>query len=125
ERYVAPMGDVNEILHVPRYTQIPGVKPFLMGASNVRGRLLPIFDLALFLGLPRSTRHHRERRVLVIDHGDIFSGLIVDSVLGMQYFAMDSRSHASPTVPDSVRPFLEGGFRRGSDIWNVFSTLAL
>ena len=46
ERYVAPMGEVTEILHVPRYTHIPGVHPFMMGAANVRGRLLPLVDLA-------------------------------------------------------------------------------
>ena len=54
ERYVAPMGEVVEILHVPRYTHIPGVRNFMLGAANVRGRLLPIIDLALFFGLPRA-----------------------------------------------------------------------
>lgn len=42
ERYVAPMGEVTEILHVPRFTHVPGVRSFLMGAANVRGRLLQI-----------------------------------------------------------------------------------
>lgn len=30
ERYVAPMGEVTEILHVPRFTHIPGVRPFCL-----------------------------------------------------------------------------------------------
>ena len=89
ERYVAPMGEVTEILHVPRYTHIPGVHPFMMGAANVRGRLLPLVDLAGFFEVPRSSRSTRERRVLVVEQGDVFSGLVVDSVSGMQYFAVD------------------------------------
>lgn len=125
ERYLAPMGDVTEILHVPRYTKIPGVRNFLLGASNVRGRLLPVIDLAQFIGLPRSSRSQRDRRVLVIEHGDIFSGLVVDCVLGMQYFPAANRVHPSSNTPDAIRPFLEGGYQRGGEIWNVLSTLAL
>src|SRR5690606_36272256 len=108
ERYVAPMGDVTEILHVPRFTHIPGARPFVMGAGNVRGRLLPLVDRAGFFDIPRSSRRLRERRVLVIEQGGILSGLVVDSVLGMQYFATDSFRANPEGVPDSVRPFVEG-----------------
>ncbi|WP_372964167.1 chemotaxis protein CheW [Marinobacter sp.] len=125
ERYVAPMGDVTEILHVPRFTHIPGVRPFMMGAANVRGRLLPLVDLASFFGIPRSSRSLRERRVLVIEQGDIFSGLVVDSVLGMQYFAKDSFRANPKGVPDSVQPFVDGGYERNEEIWNVFSAADL
>src|SRR5690554_7598462 len=85
--YVAPMGEVTEILHVPRFTHIPGVRPFLMGAANVRGRLLPLVDLATFFDIPGSSRNARERRVLVVEQDDVFSGVVVGSGLGMQYFA--------------------------------------
>lgn len=43
--FVAPMGEVGEVLHEPRYTQLPGVKTWVKGVANVRGRLLPIMDL--------------------------------------------------------------------------------
>ncbi|EMP54759.1 pili signal transduction protein PilI [Marinobacter santoriniensis NKSG1] len=125
ERYVAPMGEVTEILHVPRFTHIPGVRPFLLGAANVRGRLLPLVDLAGFFDIPRSSRSQRERRVLVVEQGDVFSGLVVDSVLGMQYFASDSFRDAPEGVPDSVRPFVNGGYERNEEVWKVFSAADL
>ncbi len=125
ERYVAPMGEVTEILHVPRFTHIPGVRPFMMGAANVRGRLLPLVDLAGFFDIPRSSRSMRERRVLVVEQGDIFSGLVVDSVLGMQYFATDSFRESPEGVPDSVRPFVNGGYERNDEVWRVFSAADL
>ncbi|MEQ5835813.1 chemotaxis protein CheW [Marinobacter sp. NFXS9] len=125
QRYVAPMGEVVEILHVPRYTHIPGVRPFMLGAANVRGRLLPLIDLAHFFELGRSSRSHRERRVLVIEQGDVFSGLVVDSVSGMQYFALESFTEDPAQVPDIVQPFVHGGYRRNEETWNVFSTFAL
>lgn len=121
ERYVAPMGEVTEILHVPRYTHIPGVRSFLMGAANVRGRLLPLIDLPTFFNLPRSSRSPRERRVLVIEQQELFSGLVVDSVLGMQYFATDNHVAAPQGVPASVQPFVKGGYERDKETWKVFS----
>ncbi|MGO1500430.1 MAG: chemotaxis protein CheW [Marinobacter sp.] len=125
ERYVAPMGEVTEILHVPRFTHIPGVQPFLMGAANVRGRLLPLVDLAGFFSIPRSSRSQRERRVLVIERGDVFSGLVVDTVLGMQYFATDSFKAAPAGVPENVQPFVAGGYERNEEVWKVFSAVDL
>ncbi|KPQ27371.1 MAG: twitching motility protein PilI [Marinobacter excellens HL-55] len=125
ERYVAPMGEVTEILHVPRFTHIPGVRSFLMGAANVRGRLLPLVDLAGFFDVPRSSRSMRERRVLVIEEGDVFSGLVVDTVLGMQYFAKDSFKAAPEGVAESIRPFVTGGYERNEEVWKVFSAADL
>lgn len=125
QRYVAPMGEVVEILHVPRHTHIPGVKPFMAGAANVRGRLLPLIDLAAFMNLPRGARSNRDRRVMVVEQDDIFSGLIVDSVLGMQYFAVDSFIDDPREDNASLRPFLRGGYLRNEELWKVFSTIEL
>ncbi len=122
QNYVAPMGEVVEILHVPRYTHVPGVRSFMLGAANVRGRLLPLIDLAHFFDLPRSSRSARERRVLVIEQDDIFSGLVVDGVAGMQYFAADSFVPEPQGVPDIVRPFVQGAYERNEETWKVFST---
>ncbi|MAA64796.1 MAG: chemotaxis protein CheW [Alteromonadaceae bacterium] len=125
QRYVAPMGEVVEILHVPRYTHVPGVRSFMLGAANVRGRLLPLIDLAQFFDLGRSSRSQRDRRVLVIEKDDIFSGLVVDSVSGMQYFAVENFVGDPAETPEIVEPFVTGGYRRNDEIWKVFSTFAL
>jgi twitching motility protein PilI len=121
-RFVASMGEVVEVLSVPRYTMIPGVQKWLNGVANVRGRLLPILDLAHFFGLSHKGHSTRERRVLVIERGEVFSGLIVDSVLGMQYFPMDSLQADISDAPDQMKDFVTGCYERSQDRWNVFST---
>ena len=125
QRYVAPMGEVVEILHIPRHTQVPGVKAFMLGAANVRGRLLPLIDLAAFIGLPRASRSQRDRRVLVIEQDDVFCGLIIDSVLGMQYFAADSHVENLNEEAEALSPFLHGGYFRNDELWRVFSMVEL
>ncbi|TWI58409.1 twitching motility protein PilI [Pseudomonas duriflava] len=121
--FVAPMGEINEILHEPRYTQLPGVKPWVKGVANVRGRLLPLMDLNVFLG-GESSSSRLKRRILVVDVDDIFAGLIVDEVLGMQYFPNASFSELPATSADSLQPFIHGAFTRESE-WLVFSPHAL
>jgi twitching motility protein PilI len=55
ENFLAPIGEVAEILKTPRYTMVPGVEPWMRGLANVRGRLLPITDMMMFLGRKSSS----------------------------------------------------------------------
>ena len=108
--YVAPMGEVSEVLHEPRFTQVPGVKPWVKGVANLRGRLLPIMDLCAFLGHELSVAR-RQRRVLVVEHQDVFAGLMVDEVFGLQHFAQGSLEPvATDAVPGPMAAFVEGCF---------------
>lgn len=117
--FVAPMGEVTEVLHEPRYTLLPGVKSWVRGVANVRGRLLPIMDLCGFLGGELSALR-KQRRVLVVDHREVFAGLIVDEVFGMQHFAVDSFSEQLPPLEAAILPFVQGQFQREQP-WLVFS----
>ena len=121
EHYVAPMGEVTEILHLPRFTQIPGVKNWMHGLANVRGRLLPIMDLGQFFELSKTSMSSRERRVLVVEHGDVLSGLVVDSVQGMQYFAVDRFQDTVENVARPMAPVINGAYVKNDEIWKVFS----
>ncbi len=49
--FVAPMGEIAEVLREPRSSRVPGVQPWVRGVANLRGRLLPVMDLSAFLGL--------------------------------------------------------------------------
>jgi twitching motility protein PilI len=116
--FVAPMGEVAEVLSVPRYTSVPGVKNWMKGLANVRGRLLPIMDLLSFLNRPPVAQDHR-RRLIVVDQGDIFSGLVVDEVLGMQHFSISDYRAQALDLPE-LAPYVQGGFVRDGRLWSVF-----
>lgn len=121
--FVAPMGEVTEVLHEPRYTLLPGVKSWVKGVANVRGRLLPIMDLCGFFGGELSPLR-KQRRVLVVEHQEVFSGLVVDEVFGMQHFNVDSFTEQLPPLEASILPFVRGQFQREQP-WLVFSPHAL
>ncbi len=124
KRYVAPMSDIGEILTAPKLTQVPGVKHWVQGVANVRGRLVPIMDLASFFGGRAASVH--TQRTLIIEKGDLLNGLLVDAVLGMQHFPLDSRKAALPAgIPEKTLPFITGVFQRHGEQWPVFSFDAL
>ncbi|MBB3103870.1 chemotaxis protein CheW [Azomonas macrocytogenes] len=121
--YVAPLEEIGEILREPRYTPLPGVKSWVRGVANVRGRLLPVIDLCRYFGFELSSAY-RQRRTMVLESGGVFAGLIVDEVLGMQHFPVEAFSEHPPAVEASIQPFLHGAFRR-EQFWLVFSPYAL
>ena len=121
--YVAPMGEVAEVLHEPRCTLMPGVKAWVKGVANLRGRLLPVMDLCGFFGGELSPLR-KQRRVLVVDHNEVFAGLTVDEVFGMQHFPVDTFSEQLPPLEAAIAPFIHGVFQRERP-WLVFSPHAL
>lgn len=118
--FVAPMGEVSEVLSVPRYTHVPGAKPWIKGIANVRGRLLPIMDLLMFLN-QTSALHDHVRRLMVIDHGDIFTGLVVDEIFGIQRFTEKEYSSEVAQMDRNFLPYVQGCFRRDEQQWAIFS----
>jgi twitching motility protein PilI len=61
--------------------------------------------------------------VLVVEHDEVFAGLLVDEVFGLQHFARDSLEPAD-TVSSPISPFITGRFQR-EQTWQVFSLFAL
>ena len=124
QRFVSSMDDVSELMRVPQVTRIPGVKNFVMGVANVRGRLMTVIDLALFFGqaskLPRA-----QRRVLAIEDDEQLLGFIIDDSYGMQHLPADSYRDSAGEVPDMFRAFIDGEYEVAGMQWPVLSMSVL
>jgi len=120
---VAPMSEVAEVLYLPALTKVPGVKPWFKGLANVRGRLLTVIDLGLFLGMP-AKGSARENRVLVVQCGELYTGVLVDRISGMQVF--DPAKCLEIEADESlVSGYLQGSFERDNQHWSIFSLFKL
>lgn len=123
-RFVAAMDDVVELLEVPQYTFIPGAQPWVRGVANVRGRLLPLFDLAAFFGGHLVSPRQR-RRVLVLEHEKLYVGLIVDELHGMQHLALEYGKLPPADLSEPFAAMVSGQFELQKDRWLVFDLHAL
>jgi twitching motility protein PilI len=116
-RLVSALGEVSELMPVPRLTTLPAVKPWLMGVANVRGRLIPVIDLHEYLQVP-STLPANQWRVVVVEDGDIVAGLLVEQSLGIQHFAEDSFEESDGADLGGLTPYVSGAFRHGGRVYH-------
>lgn len=119
-RYVAPMDEVAEVLPPPACTRIPGVRDWVNGVANVRGRLMAVMDLARFLEQD-ATLDSGRKRLLVIDEAGHYTGMAVDEVLGLQHFPVTGRVARWSPEDTRVAAFVRGAYSDGGDYWPVFS----
>jgi twitching motility protein PilI len=118
-RLIASMSEVKEILDLPDYTLVPGVKPWIVGVANVRGNLLPILDMKSYL-LGEDIKNRHKGRVIVIDYKGFNTGLIVEEVYGMRHFREADVSDDIPEVPEDISPYIERAFKQDEEHWPVF-----
>jgi twitching motility protein PilI len=123
-RLMFSMDDVSEIIPVPNITRVPGVKPWLMGISNLRGTVVSIADLGELLG-GRSSTLTASSRVVIVGSGEWSYGLLVDEVIGMRHFTSESKLSLAETVTDNLRPYVTEVFSSEKQIWFTFNVDAL
>jgi len=124
QRYAAPLNEVGEILTVPEFTVVPGVKSWVSGIANVRGRLMPIMDLMKFLNRA-SQGPAFQHRLLVIEKGELYSALVVEKVLGMQHFYTDEFVKNVIEEHEGTRKYIKGAFSHEGENWKIFSLFSL
>ena len=117
---VAPLGEVSEILTPPSLSHVPRTKAWVCGIANVRGNLMPIMDLQGYLH-DQAAALNRRSRILVVNHQGVYSGLVVDAVLGLRHFRDDQRCEELPGDDARIYEYMAHGFRTESEHWGVFS----
>ena len=80
--YALEVTHLQEVLEIERLTPIPLAPPALLGMVNLRGRILPLFDLKGVLGLARQPEATGGSAV-VMRYGKQVLGFVIDEFLGL------------------------------------------
>ena len=83
EEYAVGVLQVKEIIQYPPVTRMPGMPPAVRGVTNLRGRVVPVVDLALRFGQPESVVTKWTCVVMVettLDGEPSVVGLLADAV---------------------------------------------
>lgn len=89
------ISQVREIRRWGPFTTVPHSPVGMLGVMNLRGSVIPIFDLAARLGLPKTPENARNV-IVVVMHGEQTLGLLVESVSEIMSVSHD----AIQTSPD-------------------------
>lgn len=111
EEYAVEILRVREIIEYDNLTRVPAMPPEVRGVINLRGRVVPVVDLALRFGLPESVITPRSCIVMVeigTAEGAVVMGIIADAVSEVLDLTTD-RIQPAPTFGTSVKAeFLDG-----------------
>lgn len=77
--YAVPVESVREVIRVQTITRVPQAPEHFRGLHNLRGTILPVWELRTRLGLPPATIE-QETRIVVLDRDGERVGALVDEV---------------------------------------------
>ena len=86
QEYGLDAAAVQEVLQMVAITPLPDAPEWLAGVIDLRGRLIPVIDLRLRLGLP-SVMWELSTPIIIAGFGGHAAGLVVDSVIGIETVA--------------------------------------
>lgn len=114
------MDDVTEIIPIPRVTQVPGVKTWLLGIANLRGTVISVIDLYQFF-CEEPTQVGPNSRLIVVVSGEWSYGLLANEVIGMRHFSPGNKLSTLDDVHSQLRSYLTEGFEIEQQQWLSFN----
>ena len=118
ELYAIPVDHVLEIGEIGLLTATPGASRAALGVRNLRGDLLPVFDLAAVLGLSRGAA---PKRLLVAELAGCKAGFAVDEVTDVKELPEADQEVDSELLKSAV--LIESALVGVIDIDRLFASL--
>lgn len=133
EWYALEVMRVQEVLDVKSLTQVPGGPRSLRGVLNLRGHVVPVYDLRVPFELPIDSNPGRTPSVLMVESGTgsevHVTGLLVDRVSDVLEFAPEEIQPSPHLGLGKATPFVRGLIRHQDafllvlDVDRVFAAL--
>lgn len=112
--FLVATGVFCEVMGQFRVDPLPNTPPWFMGLLNLRGNLVPAFDLRPLLGETGADR--KKRSLLVIGAGERAIGLWIDGFPEVMA-AFTAPPGTAPDLPDLLHPHLVEAHSRAGQFW--------
>ena len=103
EHYALPIQQVHEIIRYSEPRSVASRADWVRGVISLRGRIVPVYDLATRLGVPSELTEHT--KIVIVEAGSETAGVIVDGVeevLTVEDEQMQDAPGADTTLIDSI-----------------------
>ena len=111
------LGSGSEVMQMPSVWTLPGAPPWLLGLINLRGNLVPLFELRTLLGLGQRAADEKPL-VLVFDQGDKAVGILVEDF--PKPLTALSQLPNLPHLPTALTGHVRTGYVKDEMIWLEF-----
>jgi len=111
------LGSGSEVVQMPKIWTLPGAPPWLMGLINLRGNLVPVFELRQVLGLGQRVADEKAL-ILIFDQGDKAVGIVIDD-FPKPLLALSPLPNL-PQLPTALSGHVHTGYVKDQMIWLEF-----
>lgn len=107
QKYAVDILKVQEINNMKEITTIPNSPPFLEGAINLRGKVIPVLNLRVKFGLELNEAKDAAK-IVIMDIRGVIMGLIVDAVSDVLRIQRDVVEPPPPVSSNVSTEFIAG-----------------
>jgi len=119
EAYAFAVEHVLEVTDLGQLAPVPGAAAAVLGVRNLRGEVIPVFDLAAVFGI---AREDAARRLLIVEHDGRRAGFAIDEVVDVRELPAPAEEAESKFLQGAT---LDGGELVGVvDVGSLFAALA-
>jgi chemotaxis signal transduction protein len=111
-------GTISELTDMLRICPVPNTAGWMLGLVNIRGNLIPVFEMASLLGIQRDA--DKKRMLLILGQGDMAAGIPIDGLPAHQTLASTDKLQNLPALPDIIRPYISVGYEKNGELWFQF-----
>jgi len=113
EEYGIEILKVRELIGYQKLTKIPYTSSFIKGVINLRGTIIPVFDLRIKFNLKPKT-YDKYTTIIVLEISGRVMGAIVDAVSDI-IFLSSNDIQPTPSFPTAIRTEFITGIGKKDD----------
>jgi twitching motility protein PilI len=114
-RFVHDPSLAVELIELPRCYDLPNSSAWFSGLVNLRGNLVPVFDLNSLLGITSPAGNRQ--MLLVIGSGESVAALVIDGTPDHISIDAGSRIDNPQHVPEVLQECLRGAYEYAGEVW--------
>lgn len=103
-----PSGEVSEVSDALPMCRLPNTPEWLLGVANLRGNMVPVFDLGQLLGVEIADTPNS--KLLVVGVKDKAIGIRIHSMPLRVMLDAESKLARIPPLPEALQPFVRAGY---------------
>ena len=107
EHYAFPSSEIQEVFHLTEITPLPSVPPFVLGVTNVRGRILSVIDIRRLLDFGDTGLTNLNQAIILQSEG-MELAVLADAVVEVYASDQGKWQTTIPTLTGKREEYLKG-----------------
>lgn len=105
EIYGINVSNIQEIINVPKFTNVPRAKPYLKGVFSLRGQV--VTNICLSTLFDKNSDHHFAHSLVINNHSDPMA-INVNEILDIIEIQANDIEPIPDSIPDKIKQYLIG-----------------